>query len=58
MRILGIVAKTHDSGLALLKDGVPEFVLEEERYNRIKKTNKFPKHSVKAAFSELGHRHR
>jgi len=54
VRTLGIVAKTHDSGLALLKDGVPEFVLEEERFNRIKKTNKFPKHSVKAAFSELG----
>ena len=53
VRILGIVAKTHDSGLALLKHGVPEFVLEEERFNRIKKTNKFPKHSVKAAFSEL-----
>ena len=53
VRILGIVAKTHDSGLALLKDGVPEFVLEEERYNRIKKTNKFPKHSLRAAFAEL-----
>ena len=54
MRVLGIVAKTHDSGLALLKDGVPEFVLEEERYNRLKKTSKFPKNSVRAAFSELG----
>jgi carbamoyltransferase len=53
VRILGIVAKTHDSGLALLNDGVPEFVLEEERYNRVKKTNKFPRRCLKAAFTEL-----
>ena len=54
VRILGIVAKTHDSGLALLNDGVPELVLEEERYNRSKKTKKFPKLSLAAAFAELG----
>ncbi len=53
MRVLGIVAKTHDSGLALLNDGVPELVLEEERYNRSKKTKKFPKHSLAAAVEEL-----
>lgn len=53
MRILGLVAKTHDSGLALLRDGVPEFVLEEERFNRSKKTKKFPKHSLAAAFGGL-----
>jgi hypothetical protein len=40
--------------LALLNDGTPEFVLEEERYNRVKKTTKFPKHCVRAAFSQLG----
>ena len=55
VRILGIVAKTHDSGIALLSDGMPEFVLEEERYNRSKKTKKFPKFSLAAAFAELRH---
>jgi carbamoyltransferase len=53
VRILGIVAKTHDSGLALLKDGVPELVLEEERFNRSKRTRKFPKLALAAAADEL-----
>jgi carbamoyltransferase len=53
VRILGIVAKTHDSGIALLNDGVPEFVCEEERFDRIKKTKKFPRHSLAAVLSEL-----
>jgi predicted NodU family carbamoyl transferase len=34
MRILGIVSRTHDSGLALLERGVPTLILEEERFNR------------------------
>ena len=42
MRILGIVSRTHDSGLALLERGVPLFILEEERFNREKHTRKFP----------------
>ena len=54
MRVLGIVANTHDSGLALLVDGVPEIVLEEERFNRQKKTKRFPKLSLAAAFEERG----
>jgi carbamoyltransferase len=54
VRVLGIVAKTHDSGLALLKDGVPEFVLEEERYDRIKKTTRFPKFAVHTVFLDTG----
>jgi carbamoyltransferase len=53
VRVLGIVAKTHDSGLALLRDGIPELVLEEERYNRSKKTKKFPRHALAAAVGEL-----
>jgi carbamoyltransferase len=53
VRVLGIVAKTHDSGLALLNDGVPELVLEEERYNRSKKTKKFPRQALAAAVEEL-----
>ncbi|MGB3037970.1 MAG: carbamoyltransferase N-terminal domain-containing protein, partial [Methyloceanibacter sp.] len=54
MRILGLVTRTHDSGLALLEDGVPTFVLEEERFNREKHTRKFPFHSLKAAFDDRG----
>lgn len=54
MRILGLVAKTHDSGLALLNDGIPELILEEERFNRIKHTHKFPSRSLAAAFDERG----
>jgi carbamoyltransferase len=53
VRVLGIVAKTHDSGLALLSDGMPELVLEEERYNRSKKTKKFPERALAAAVEEL-----
>jgi len=45
VKILGIVTRTHDSGLALLDDGVPTIVLEEERFNREKHTRKFPFHS-------------
>ena len=54
MRILGIAAKTHDSGVAFLNGGQPELVLEEERFNRSKKTRKFPKFGIKAGLQELG----
>lgn len=49
MRILGLVGATHDSGVALLQDGVPELVLEEERFNREKRTKRFPRNSLKEA---------
>ena len=52
MRVLGIVCDTHDSGIALLEDGVPAFVLEEERFNRQKHTLKFPLLSLEAALAE------
>ncbi len=42
MRILGVNAYAHDAGLALLEDGRPALVLEEERFNRVKKTTAFP----------------
>jgi carbamoyltransferase len=54
LRILGIAAKTHDSGVAFLNGGQPELVLEEERFNRRKKTRKFPKFGIKAGLEELG----
>ena len=53
MKVLGVVAKTHDSGIALLRDGVPELIFEEERFNRTKKTKKFPKHSLAAARADF-----
>lgn len=49
MRILGLVASTHDSGLAILDHGRPELVIEEERLNRIKKTLAFPRQAICAA---------
>src|SRR6266404_8036551 len=54
MRILGIVTHTHDSGIALIRDGIPEIVIEEERLNRQKKTMKFPKQALAAALTDRG----
>ncbi len=51
MRILGIVSETHDSGIALVEDGRPLFVLEEERLNRVKHTQDFPHAALAAALS-------
>ena len=53
MRVLGIVSETHDSGVAVVRDGVPEMVIEEERFSRIKRTKAFPRRSLEAAFGEL-----
>ena len=39
--------------MALLHDGTPEYVLEEERFNRTKRTKKFPKFSLGVVASEL-----
>ncbi len=50
MRILGLASATHDSGLAILEDGKPRLVLEEERLNREKRTTAFPRHCVIEAF--------
>jgi carbamoyltransferase len=54
VHILGIVTRTHDSGLALLSDGVPALVVEEERFNREKHTRQFPSLSLAAAFNGQG----
>jgi len=53
LRILGIVCDTHDTGVAVLEEGLPALVLEEERLNREKHTQKFPHLSLEAAFSQL-----
>ncbi len=47
-----MVADTHDSGVALLADGVPQFVVEEERLNRHKHTHRFPTLALEAVLGE------
>lgn len=54
MRILGLVRDTHDSGVALLDGGVPDMVIEEERLNRRKHTQRFPVQSLHAVLTERG----
>jgi carbamoyltransferase len=54
LRILGLVGVTHDSGIAILDDGLPELVVEEERLNRQKKTRAFPRRGLRAAFGDNG----
>ena len=54
VRILGLVSDTHDSGIALLRNGHPELVIEEERLSRRKHTTRFPECALKAAFSDRG----
>lgn len=54
MRILGMVTHTHDTGVAIVEDGIPRVVVEEERLNREKKTLKFPEQSLSAAITERG----
>ena len=49
MRILSIASETHDSGIALVEDGQPVLVLEEERLSRLKHTQMFPAASLAAA---------
>ncbi|HRK17992.1 MAG TPA: carbamoyltransferase C-terminal domain-containing protein [Hyphomicrobiaceae bacterium] len=54
MRVLGIVSETHDSGIAVVKDGRPEIVIEEERFSRVKRTKAFPAAALSAAFQDRG----
>lgn len=54
MHILGITTETHDTGVAILRDGMPLGVYEEERFNREKHTKRFPQESLAAAFSASG----
>ncbi|MBU2582338.1 MAG: carbamoyltransferase [Alphaproteobacteria bacterium] len=54
LNILGLISRTHDTGLALLRDGVPEVIFEEERFNRKKHTMAFPELSFEALFETTG----
>src|ERR1700730_15260207 len=49
MNVLGLNTYLHDSSAALYQNGRLVFAIEEERLSRIKKDNRFPVHSVKAA---------
>jgi len=46
MLILGLNAAWHDTAAVLLRDGRVEAAIEEERLNRIKHTNAFPKNAI------------
>ncbi len=52
--ILGLNCFTHDSAVALLKDGIPIFACEEERLSREKHTKKFPKLAIDYALKKEG----
>lgn len=52
MLILGINAYHPDASVALLKDGVPIWAAEEERYNRIKHCSGFPKEALRRCIHE------
>lgn len=53
MNVLGLVCNTHDSGLAYVRDGHIACVLEEERFNRAKRTKSFPKGALRAAVDDF-----
>ncbi len=52
VRVLGLVCNTHDAGVALVRDGHIESVLEEERFNRIKRTWAFPDQSLTSLWAD------
>ena len=52
MRILGLVTGIHDTGVALIEDGIPKVIIEEERLNRKKHTRKFPQNAIRKMFEE------
>jgi carbamoyltransferase len=51
VKVLGLVANTHDSGIAVTTNGVPDLVFEEERFTRQKRTKAFPALALDAAIS-------
>lgn len=53
MNVLGLVCNTHDSGLAYVRDGQIVCVLEEERFNRAKRTKSFPNGALAAAVEDF-----
>lgn len=54
MILLGINAYHPDASVALVKDGVPVWAGEEERFNRIKHASGFPRLALRHALEEAG----
>lgn len=54
MKVLGLVCNTHDAGAALVRDGEVVSVLEEERFNRVKRTWSFPDQCLTSMWAD-GH---
>jgi carbamoyltransferase len=54
VKVLGLVSNTHDSGAALVDGGEIVSVLEEERFNRIKRTKVFPDRSLEHLWRREG----
>ena len=54
LNILGIVTKSHDTGVAVLQNGRPHIVLEEERFNREKHSKAFPELAIAEVFGPQG----
>src|SRR3989338_8670800 len=52
--ILGINYKGHDASASLVADGEVVFSASEERFNREKKSRKFPKKAIDACLSYAG----
>ncbi|CAG0958777.1 7-O-carbamoyltransferase [Geobacteraceae bacterium] len=50
---LGINYGSHESSVAIVKEGKLVFAAAEERYTRIKQDSAFPVNAIKAAFMEL-----
>jgi carbamoyltransferase len=54
VNILGINCFAHDTAAALLVDGVPVAIAEEERFNREKHTKAFPDQAVEFCLRQAG----
>lgn len=54
MYVLGINAYHPDASVVLLKDGVPVWAAEEERFNRIKHSSGFPKEALRRCLKDCG----
>lgn len=56
MRILGISAYYHDSAAALIEDGIPIAIAQEERFSRVKHDSRFPEKAIDFCLSKTGNR--
>ena len=56
MRILGISAYYHDSAAALIEDGIPLAMAQEERFTRIKHDSSLPKNAIDFCLKKAGNK--